>query len=146
MRFFDKLKNGLGKTRNSLSDKMNSVFSTFRKVDEDYFDKALRNNDDINIYSTILNDIINNDYIDIDYEERNKTIIYETNTNKKEEKEGQENKNNIKEVKKEVKIKKRRNTNKNIKPKEKTDKDIIKKEGKTIIKTSGAKNLKELLG
>ena len=39
MGFFDKLKNGLGKTRNSLSDKMNSVFSTFRKVDEELLEE-----------------------------------------------------------------------------------------------------------
>ena len=34
MGFFDKLKNGLGKTRDNLNDKMNNVFSSFRKVDE----------------------------------------------------------------------------------------------------------------
>ncbi len=39
MGFFDKLKNGLGKTRNSLSDKMNDVFSTFRKVDEELLEE-----------------------------------------------------------------------------------------------------------
>lgn len=35
MGFFDKLKQGLGKTKNNLNDKMNQVFSTFRKVDEE---------------------------------------------------------------------------------------------------------------
>lgn len=39
MGFFDKLKQGLGKTRNSLSDKINSVFSNFRKVDEELLDE-----------------------------------------------------------------------------------------------------------
>jgi len=39
MGFFDKLKNGLGKTRNSFSDKINSVFSTFRKVDEELLEE-----------------------------------------------------------------------------------------------------------
>ena len=35
MGFFDKLKQGLGKTRDSLNDKINIVFSNFRKVDEE---------------------------------------------------------------------------------------------------------------
>ena len=35
MGFFDKLKNGLGKTKSSFGDKMNNIFSGFRKVDED---------------------------------------------------------------------------------------------------------------
>ena len=39
MGFFDKLKNGLGKTRDSLSDKMNNVFSGFRKVDEELLEE-----------------------------------------------------------------------------------------------------------
>ena len=34
MGFFDKLKQGLAKTRESFSDKVNDVFSNFRKVDE----------------------------------------------------------------------------------------------------------------
>ncbi|MBP3596251.1 MAG: signal recognition particle-docking protein FtsY [Clostridia bacterium] len=34
MGFFDKLKSGLGKTKSSIGDKINNVFSTFRKVDE----------------------------------------------------------------------------------------------------------------
>lgn len=34
MGFFDKLKSGLGKTKNSLDEKINNVFSVFRKVDE----------------------------------------------------------------------------------------------------------------
>lgn len=39
MGFFDKLKNGLGKTKTSLSDKMNDVFSNFRKVDEELLEE-----------------------------------------------------------------------------------------------------------
>lgn len=39
MGFFDKLKNGLGKTRDSMANKMNNVFSTFRKVDEDLLEE-----------------------------------------------------------------------------------------------------------
>jgi len=39
MGFFDKLKNGLGKTRNSFGDKINNVFSTFRKVDEELLEE-----------------------------------------------------------------------------------------------------------
>lgn len=39
MGFFDKLKNGLGKTRDSLNDRMNNVFSNFRKVDEDLLEE-----------------------------------------------------------------------------------------------------------
>ena len=39
MGFFDKLKIGLGKTKTSLSDKMNSVFSNFRKVDEELLEE-----------------------------------------------------------------------------------------------------------
>lgn len=39
MGFFDKLKIGLRKTKSSLSDKMNDVFSNFRKVDEDLLEE-----------------------------------------------------------------------------------------------------------
>ena len=34
MGFFDKLKTGLSKTKDSLDEKINGIFSTFRKVDE----------------------------------------------------------------------------------------------------------------
>jgi len=37
--FFDKLKSGLGKTKSTMSDKMNNVFSVFRKVDEELLDE-----------------------------------------------------------------------------------------------------------
>ncbi len=39
MGFFDKLKNGLNKTKESFNDKINTVFSTFRKVDEEFLDE-----------------------------------------------------------------------------------------------------------
>ena len=39
MGFFEKLKNGLGKTKNSINEKINNVFSVFRKVDEELLDE-----------------------------------------------------------------------------------------------------------
>ena len=39
MGFFDKLKQGLGKTKNSIDEKINGVFSTFRKVDEELLEE-----------------------------------------------------------------------------------------------------------
>ncbi len=39
MSFFDKLKNGLGKTKTSINDKINDAFSVFRKVDEELLDE-----------------------------------------------------------------------------------------------------------
>lgn len=39
MGFFDKLKNGLSKTKTSFDEKMNDVFSSFRKVDENLLDE-----------------------------------------------------------------------------------------------------------
>lgn len=39
MGFFDKLKEGLGKTKSSFGDKINNVFSTFRKVDEELLEE-----------------------------------------------------------------------------------------------------------
>ncbi len=39
MGFFDKLKQGLGKTKSSIDDKINNVFSTFRKVDEELLEE-----------------------------------------------------------------------------------------------------------
>ena len=39
MGFFDKLKQGLGKTKNSIDEKINNVFSVFRKVDEELLDE-----------------------------------------------------------------------------------------------------------
>ena len=39
MAFFDKLKNGLIKTKENLNEKMNNVFSSFRKVDENLLEE-----------------------------------------------------------------------------------------------------------
>ena len=39
MSFFEKLKNGLSKTKNNIDEKINGVFSTFRRVDEDLLDE-----------------------------------------------------------------------------------------------------------
>lgn len=39
MGFFDKLKQGLGKTKTSFDEKINKVFSSFRKVDEDFLEE-----------------------------------------------------------------------------------------------------------
>ena len=39
MGFFDKLKSGLSKTKTSIDDKINGVFSTFRKVDEELLEE-----------------------------------------------------------------------------------------------------------
>ena len=39
MGFFDKLKNGLNKTKDSINEKMNDVFSNFRKVDEELLEE-----------------------------------------------------------------------------------------------------------
>lgn len=39
MGFFDKLKNGLTKTKKSFDEKINNVFTSFRKVDEDFLDE-----------------------------------------------------------------------------------------------------------
>ena len=39
MGFFEKLKQGLGKTKSSFEEKINNVFSTFRKVDEELLEE-----------------------------------------------------------------------------------------------------------
>lgn len=39
MGFFDKLKQGMNKTKASLDEKINNVFSNFRRVDEDFLDE-----------------------------------------------------------------------------------------------------------
>ncbi|MBQ9298634.1 MAG: signal recognition particle-docking protein FtsY [Clostridia bacterium] len=39
MGFFEKLKTGLGKTKSSFNEKINNVFSTFRKVDEELLEE-----------------------------------------------------------------------------------------------------------
>ena len=40
MGFFDKLKQGLSKTKSSFDEKLNNVFSNFRKVDEELLDES----------------------------------------------------------------------------------------------------------
>ncbi len=42
MGFFDKLKQGLNKTKNNIDEKINGVFSTFRKVDEELLRRIRR--------------------------------------------------------------------------------------------------------
>ena len=39
MGFLDKLREGLGKTKQTLNEKINDVFANFRKVDEDLLDE-----------------------------------------------------------------------------------------------------------
>lgn len=39
MGFFDKLKQGMNKTKSSFDEKINNVFKSFRKVDEDFLDE-----------------------------------------------------------------------------------------------------------
>lgn len=39
MGFFDKLKKGMNKTKNSFDEKINNVFKSFKKVDEDFLDE-----------------------------------------------------------------------------------------------------------
>ena len=39
MSFFDKLKTGLNKTKESFNTKINDVFSNFRKVDEEFLEE-----------------------------------------------------------------------------------------------------------
>lgn len=39
MGFFDKLKNGMNKTKTSFDEKINNVFKSFKKVDEDFLDE-----------------------------------------------------------------------------------------------------------
>ena len=39
MGFFDKLKKGMGKTKNAFDEKINNVFKSFKKVDEDFLDE-----------------------------------------------------------------------------------------------------------
>ena len=39
MGFFDKLKQGMNKTKSSFDEKINNVFKSFRKVDEEFLDE-----------------------------------------------------------------------------------------------------------
>ena len=51
MGFFDKLKNGLNKTKTSFDEKMNDIFSNFRKVDENLLEVLAPTSDIINASS-----------------------------------------------------------------------------------------------
>ena len=61
MGFFDKLKNGLNKTKSSFDEKMNDIFINFRKVDEDLLEEleeALIMSDvGANTSATIINNL-----------------------------------------------------------------------------------------
>ena len=61
MGFFDKLKNGLNKTKTSFDEKMNEIFSNFRKVDENLLEEleeALIMSDvGANTSATIINNL-----------------------------------------------------------------------------------------
>ena len=61
MGFFDKLKNGLNKTKTSFDEKMNDIFSNFRKVDENLLEEleeALIMSDvGANTSATIINNL-----------------------------------------------------------------------------------------
>ena len=115
----------------------------YLKVDDDYFNKALKYED--NVYATIANEnIYNNDDNDFYYYEKEEiyktiTVGNENNAQKQPKKEKEEKKD-----KKEMKMK-RGNTigNKSVKIRNKESKEENKK---VTIKNSGAKNLKELLG
>ena len=39
MGFFDKIKEGLAKTRDALSDSLGSVFTGFSEIDDDFYDE-----------------------------------------------------------------------------------------------------------
>ena len=39
MGFFEKLKQGMSKTKTSLDEKINNVFKSFKKVDDDFLDE-----------------------------------------------------------------------------------------------------------
>ena len=41
MGFFDKIKQGLSKTKEGLGKSLNGIFAAFRKVDEDFLDELL---------------------------------------------------------------------------------------------------------
>lgn len=63
MGFFDKLKQGLNKTKNSFEEKMNNVFSTFRKVDEELLEKLeevlIMSDVGVETSTTIINNLRN---------------------------------------------------------------------------------------
>lgn len=117
----------------------------FSKGDDDYFNIALNNQDNTNIYSTITNEYLKyNDDDNYCEEEKGKTITID---NKKEDNPKEKEKEH-KEDAKEVKIKRRRTTSNinKVKVKKKLEKGKKEEIKKVTIKNSGAKNLKDLLG
>ena len=71
MGFFDKLKLGLTKTKESINEKINDVFSNFRKVDEEFLEE-LEEVRRLNINSESEIEFENN----IDDEERKDIVLY----------------------------------------------------------------------
>lgn len=63
MGFFEKLKNGLNKTKTSFDEKMNGIFSNFRKVDEELLEELeealIRSDVGANTSVTIINNLRN---------------------------------------------------------------------------------------
>ena len=61
MGFFDKLKNGLNKTKTSFDEKMNDIFSNFRKVDENLLEELeeslIMSDVGANTSATIINNL-----------------------------------------------------------------------------------------
>jgi len=117
----------------------------FSKGDDDYFNIALNNQDNTNIYSTITNEYLKyNDDDNYYEEEKGKTITID---NKKEDNPKEKEKEH-KEDAKEIKIKRRRTTSNinKVKLKKKLEKGKKEEIKKVTIKNSGAKNLKDLLG
>ena len=55
MGFFDKLKQGLTKTKESINDKINNVFSNFRKVDEELLRRIRRSINNVRYGSRNIN-------------------------------------------------------------------------------------------
>lgn len=60
MGFFDKLKQGMNKTKNAFDEKISNVFKSFRKVDEDFLEELeeILIMSDIGVDTSV--DIINN--------------------------------------------------------------------------------------
>ena len=54
MGFFEKLKNGLKKTKEALMKPVNSLFSSYDKVDDEFFEELF----DILVMSTALDNIL----------------------------------------------------------------------------------------
>ena len=77
MGFFDKLKQGLTKTKESINDKINNVFSNFRKVDEELlesFEKVFENNEFRDKVCKICENCWNNNLDSNDYNYKGELI------------------------------------------------------------------------